>query len=121
MTPAQQSFKAGDAILAKIEKRLINEKQFVPFYRCFQINLQRAALARRCVVARLKEADRARAGFLRAIQRDIGTLENIVWRFAVAGRQTYADAGSADDLVSLNQERIFETGDNLLGNFKYLI
>ena len=68
-----------------------------------------------------QEADRAWAGFLRAIQRDIGMLENIVWCFAVAGRQTYADAGSADDLVSLDQERILESGDNLPGQCKYLI
>src|SRR5258708_13769487 len=121
MMPAHQRFKASNAVLAKIEKRLIKKKKLVPLDCRSQIELKRATLPRRCIVTWLKEADRARARFLRAIERNVGMLQKIVRRFAVAGRQTYADAGGADDFMSLNQERMVKSGDNFLGKFERLI
>src|SRR3979490_6782 len=121
MTPAQQRLKTRHAIVAKLEKRLVNQEKFIPFHRRFQIALQLAALASRGVIIRLEEPDGARAGLLRAIERNIAMLQQIVGCIAVAWRETNADAGGPGDFASVDLERMGKTGDDFLGKFERFV
>src|SRR3977135_3443172 len=121
MTPAQQRLKTRHAIVAKLEKRLVNQEKFIPFYRRFEVALQLAALPGRGVIIRLEEPDGTRAGLLRAIERNVGVLQQIVGCIAVARRQANADAGGPGDFATVDLERMGKTGDDFLGKFERFV
>ncbi|MCP1924909.1 hypothetical protein J2R89_000225 [Bradyrhizobium elkanii] len=116
MLPAQQCLEAGDAAFADVEERLVDEKQLVRLDGMLEIPLQRAAVARRPVVAGLEEADGAGSGFLRPVKRDVDMLEQVVGRAAVPRRQHDADADRAVDLQPVDRERLGKGRDEPFGD-----
>ena len=104
--PAHQCLQAGDAAALEIDQRLIIGLQHVAFDGGAQINLDATAALSARVHFRFKETERSEPFALGARQRHVGILEQLLGVVTVAGRNRDADAGTADDAVSVEQIRL---------------
>ena len=109
--PAHQRLEAGDAATLEIDQRLVIGLQHVVLDGVAQIDLDAAAALRARVHFRFKEAERPEPFALGARQRHVGILEQLLGVVAVAGRNRDADAGAADNAVSVEQIRLADRSD----------
>ena len=110
--PAHQRLAAAEAVLVEIEDRLVEYFEFPVVDRVAQVEFDRAARLQPRVHLRLEEAPGAAAFALGAVERDVGTLDQLLARSAIAGGDRNADAAADGDPVAVDFERFGDRIDD---------
>ena len=102
MLPPQQCLEPADTILLQIEDRLEIEPELPALERLAQIELELSAFARSSIEPRFEEAEHAAPILFRAVQGEIGVLQQRVGVGAIGGADCDADAGARRDLMPID-------------------
>ena len=112
VVPAQQRLKPGDLARGQIDQRLVVEFELISGDGVPEIQLQHPAYLYARIHLRLEEPDRAAALGLCQVQRDVGVLQQLHGRIAVAGRHGDPDTDSNRDLMPVDVERVTKCRDD---------
>jgi len=113
MSPTDQGFEAADLAAVGLHDRLVVQFELAGGKAVAQVLLQRATALRLFAHGRLEEAVHAAAVAFRAIQGQIGIVQELLGRRAVTGRNGDPDARAHNSLVSVEPERSTQGADNI--------
>ena len=124
MRPAHQRLEAGNLAGLEVDQRLIIHVQLVRQHGAAQFHFKMTPRLHARIHLRFKEAERALAVRLGAVEREVGALEQFVGVDAVAGRHRNADGGAdqhlmAHDIVGFAE--VFENPPRQRGNFRRVL
>ena len=104
MAPADQRLEPAHLAGLDAHQRLVEELEFLLRERLAKVELERPARLHQRVHRGLEEAVAGAALGLRAVERDIGVLEQLIGVEPVGGRDRDADAGADDELLAADLE-----------------
>jgi hypothetical protein len=119
VVPARERLDADRLLAAGLELELVMHLELAAHERGAKVALERPASLQPAVHLRLEKAERIAALLLGAVERDVGELEKAARLLGIAWRERHADAGSDDDLVTIElewlNERCQQSGTQRLG------